>query len=53
MVILMLYQHRFFQDFNPFQPSVAFHIETIHLTCSANRNDWFIYEMKHWAEIDQ
>ena len=29
--------------FNPFQPSVAFHIETSH--------DWFLYETQDWAEI--
>ena len=32
---------------NPFQPSVAFHIETSHL-----KINWlFLYEMQHWAEM--
>ena len=32
--------------FNPFQPSVAFLLETSHLIC------WFLYVMQHWAEMD-
>ena len=34
-----------------FQPSVAFHIETSHLFCSA-KNDWVLYEMQHLAEMN-
>ena len=36
---------------NPFQSSIAFHIETSHLFCSAKINDWFLYETQHWAEM--
>ena len=32
-------------EFNPFQPGVAFHIETSHLFCSAN--DWFLYKTQN------
>ena len=38
---------------NIFQPSPAFHIETYHLICTASKsNDWFLYEIQHWAKID-
>ena len=32
--------------FNPFQPSVAFHIETSHLICTANQMTGFYLECK-------
>ena len=35
---------------NPFQPSLAFHTETSHLF-HCKTNDWFLYEVKHWAEM--
>ena len=41
----MLYQYPFFGDFNPFQPSVAFHIETIHLICSASKMTGFYLKL--------
>ena len=34
---------------NPFQPSATFHIEAKYLKCKSN--DWFLYEMQHWAEM--
>ena len=37
--------------FNPFKPSVALDIETSQLICRAKQNDWFLYEMQHWAAI--
>ena len=44
-----VYQIDVFYINPPFQFSVAFHIEIIHLICS----DWFFYEMKHTAKIVQ
>ena len=34
---------------NPLQPSIAFHIETGHLTCRAKQVTGFY--MQHWAEM--
>ena len=38
-----------FCTLNPIQPSVALHIETSYLF--RKTNDWFLYEMQHWAEM--
>ena len=37
-----------FFSIEQFQPSVAFHIETSHLS---KTNDWFLYETQHWVEM--
>ena len=39
-----------FHCLNLFQPSAAFHIETSHLICTTNQDDWFLYEAQHLAE---
>ena len=49
MTALILW-HCVFNPFNPFQSSVAFHIETIYLICYSS-NDWFLYKMQQWAEM--
>ena len=36
---------------NPFQPSVAFHIETSNLFCSAKANDGLLYETQYLADM--
>ena len=40
---------------NPFEPSAAFHIKTIHSICNliSKSNDWFLYKMQYSAEICQ
>ena len=35
---------------NPFQPSIAFHIETGHLICSANQLTGFYMKYNNWLE---
>ena len=42
--------HLVISNFIPFQPSVAFYIETSPLVYTAN-HDWFLYEMQGWADI--
>ena len=43
--MIFVFVHEKTTLFNPFQRSVAFHIETSHLFSK------FPYEMKHWAAI--
>ena len=43
LVFFMLFNVDFF---DPFQPSVAFHIETSHLTCIANEMTGFYMKCK-------
>ena len=36
---------------NPFQPSVAFHIEASQFILLYKTNDWFLYEARHLAKM--
>lgn len=38
-------------DFDPFQHSIAFGIETSHLILCSKSSDWFLYQMQHLAEM--
>ena len=45
----------YFAEFNSFQASVEFHVETSHLIYTANlhyeSNDWLLCKMQYSAEI--
>ena len=36
---------------NPFQANVVFSYRNQSLVVQSNPNDWFLYEMQHWAEM--
>ena len=52
LTVLQLFGRHFIHQIriSPFQPKVAFHIETSHLFCFKS-NDWFIYEIQLWIEM--